>query len=165
MTTWSERPHEEATLLNPDFCALILTLAVGDFEKESGAGMPYVFAFLLLPIILHKPTREALPKSTLKVFSTWLEENEDLRATFSDRVQTLRDFVKEAVLFASIHGAITFASDGILKVGKKPRGIQPFGRSATEEVRDCLHKAQFLGRWMSTAGPAATVMALWGVRP
>jgi hypothetical protein len=165
MTPWIERPREEATLLNPAFCALILTLAVGDHEKESNSGMPFVFAFLLLPIILHKPTRDALPKSTQKVFSTWLEEHEDIRATFPERVLSLRAFVREAVLFAATHGCLVIADDGTLRIGKKPRGILPYTKSATDEVRECLHKAQFVGRWLSSAGPASTVMALWGIRP
>jgi hypothetical protein len=165
MTKWINRSHEEATLLNPAFCALILTLAVSDHEKESNCGMPFVFPFMLLPIILHKPTRDALPKSTQKVFSTWLEEHEDIRATFPERVQSLRDFVREALLFAMTHNCLTIADDGTLKIGKKPRGISPYTKSATDEVRDCLHKAHFVGRWLSTAGPASTIMALWGIRP
>jgi hypothetical protein len=91
MTLWALRPQEEANLLNPAFCGLVIALAVDDYVKEVGEGMPFCFAFLVLPIVLHKPTREALPQRTTKALSSWLDENEEYRATFADRALALRN--------------------------------------------------------------------------
>lgn len=159
------RSQEEKNLFNPPFCSLLLTLAVDDYVRAAGRGMPYPLAYLTLPIVLHKPTRDALPSRTTKSLSSWLEENQEMKVSFVDRTIALGEFIRAAILFGCRHNALTFNSDGLLESRTKPRGIGPYRASATDEVRDCLARAQFLGRWMASAGDIATVMALWGVRP
>jgi hypothetical protein len=165
MNLWASRPREEANLLNPSFCGLIIALAVEDYVKTSPAGMPFALAFIVLPIVLHKPTREALPQRTTKTVSSWLEENEEYRATFAERAKTLSPFVREALLYGLMHDRIRLSEQGNLTVGTKARGYKAYIDSATAEVRECLNKATFLGRWMSSAGNVTTLLALWGVRP
>ena len=53
MRPWTTRPREEANLLNPPFCSLLLTLATEHYERTAKVNMPYVYAFLVLPIVLH----------------------------------------------------------------------------------------------------------------
>ena len=35
-------------------------------------------------------------------------------------------------------------------------------RTSSEEVRDCMHQATFVGRWLCKAGAPPTVLALLG---
>ena len=35
MTVWTERPHEEANLLNPAFCCLGMTAAIAGYQAEA----------------------------------------------------------------------------------------------------------------------------------
>lgn len=165
MNKWDSRPQEEANLLNPAFCALILAQAVEDYVKDFTDGMPFALAFVVLPIVLHKPTREALPQRTSKALSSWLDENEDHRATFAERARALSPFVQEALLYSLVHERLRLTDEGLLLVGKKTRGFAAYLTAATEEVKDCLNKAQFVGRWISSAGNVPTILALWGVRP
>ena len=165
MTLWETRPREEANLFNPPFCGLIIALAVGDYAKSFPAGMPFALAFLVLPVVLHKPTRDALPLRTTKAVSSWLDENEELKATFPERARTLSPHAREALLYALIRDRLRITDEGTLIVGTKSKGFSNYVESATEEVKDCLNRAAFVGRWLSTAGNAPTILALWGVRP
>lgn len=164
MRPWTTRPREEANLLNPPFCSLLLTLATEHYERTAKVNMPYVYAFLVLPIVLHKATREGLPKSTLKSLSTWIEENPTLRALFADNVRALKPFVQEALLYGLVHGCLKVDSEGCFTLGKKPRGLTGYEAGSSNEVRDCVKRAQFVGRWFASAGAVPTVMALWGIR-
>ena len=77
----------------------------------------------------------------------------------------LKPFVQEALLYGLLHGCIAVDEHGALCVGRKPRGIPSYETSATNEVKECLKRAQFVGKWFATAGSVPTVMTLWGIRP
>jgi hypothetical protein len=98
-----ERPIEEATLLNPAFGALVVARAVADYQKQSGEGLPYPLAFLILPVILHSETREALPASTRAIMHNWIADNAALIAAFPERARRMTRISKEAILFALLH--------------------------------------------------------------
>src|SRR4051812_8891000 len=112
MSLWESRPREEANLLNPAFCGLIIAQAVEDYVRAIPAGMPFALAFLVLPIVLHKPTRDALPQRTTKAISSWLEENEEYRATFPERAKTLSPYVREALLYDLMHDRLRLNDKG-----------------------------------------------------
>lgn len=66
MNRWSQRPPEEQRLLNPSFCALILwhsAKAHGEATKAK-TGIAFEECFLVLPMVLHRETRESLPTKT-----------------------------------------------------------------------------------------------------
>ena len=58
---WPERPSEEARHFNPAFCAELICRTVCEYFKSREAGLSLATAFLVLPLTLHKPTRDALP--------------------------------------------------------------------------------------------------------
>jgi Family of unknown function (DUF6521) len=165
MSKWESRPQEEANLLNPPFCALVLSLAVEDYVRSLRDGMPFALAFLVLPIVLHKPTRDSLPQRTTRALSSWLEEHEDFRATFAERARALSPYVREALLYNLVQERLKLSEQGHLLVGTKTKGFAKYVATATDEVKDCLSKARFVGRWLTSAGNVPTIFALWGVRP
>jgi hypothetical protein len=61
MKQWIQRPREEANLLNPVFCCTILASSIVSYMSVDVEGMPYPLALMILPVVLHKATREALP--------------------------------------------------------------------------------------------------------
>ncbi len=91
MLPWSERPIEIATLFNPAFCAVLLYDAVKSYESEQNQGMAYPLIFLILPFVLHKETRDALPSSRVRQVTLyqWAEENKLLHQNFVRRTQYL----------------------------------------------------------------------------
>ena len=68
------------------------------------------------------------------------------------------------MLFACIGGLLQV--QGSLVVAEaRPRTMGSFEREASNEVKACIRKAEFLGKWFALSGDYTTVMALWGVAP
>jgi hypothetical protein len=163
MVRWPERPTEVANLLNPAFCALILRESVRGFADDAPSGMPFPLVFLILPLTLHKRTREAFPNSIATKMHPWIENNQQAQVGFAQRCSAIVSHTKEALLFANANDLIEFTSDARLVI-KRPRLTRPAWPGDSEPT-SCLDSARFLGRWLSRAGDTATVFAMWGVRP
>src|SRR5271156_3053360 len=99
MQLWQKRAVEEANLFNPAFCAVLLAKTAEEFTKKTNRPFPFPLAFLVLPVILHRGTRAALPGSTVSSLLTWVQGNRDQLVNFSGRVQSLQAITKEAILF------------------------------------------------------------------
>ena len=65
LAEWGQRPQDVANLLNPAFDGLLLYRAVAGYEQENEGGMPFELAFMVLPFVLHQPTRKRLPAIAL----------------------------------------------------------------------------------------------------
>ena len=165
MSSWTERSREETRLFNPGFLSLLIWSATTGYREVTGEGLPFELAFVALPASLHKPTRQALPRSPRTSLAAWLEENTYFRVGFAERAKGLAPFVREAILFGSIHGLIAVSEGGRIMASSQPRSLSRYRREATEEVRDCIRRAEFVGKWFGAAGTPTTVMALWGVVP
>lgn len=164
MKRWEERTIEEAHLLNPAFCCAVLSASVVGYTSEASAGLPFPLSFLVLPTTLHKHTRESLPRDTRTSLAAWLQQNCEARVGFAQRVIAVRPHTREAILFGTTHGWLTM-SGGLLAPTINELVINKSTQSLETEARECLRRAAFVGKWFARAGNAATVMALWGVRP
>jgi len=164
MRVWRERAREEARLLNPSFLGLVMWSAGANFREAKGDGLPIQLAFLIAPITLHKATREALPRSPKTSLAVWLEENPFFRTGFAERAFALSPFVREALLFGAIHELFTIVGGRIVPA-RRSRWLSGYLTDSSDEVRNCVKKAGFVGMWFGSAGSPATVMALWGVKP
>jgi Family of unknown function (DUF6521) len=161
---WAARPIEEASLFNPAFGSLMLAKAAADFHKQTGEGIPYPLAFLVMPVVLHTETRDVLPATTRAVMHNWIGEHAPLLAGFPDRVRRMVPVTRESVLFALVYKKLAL-SGGRLSPGLhryRPNAVSP---DTTTETERCLRAAAFLGRWLVTGGTAATVLSAWGLRP
>lgn len=166
METWSERPRDLASLLNPAFTGILLRSAVDGYVREAGVGLPYPLAFLVLPLSVHRQTAERLPRGISTMFQSWLQENREVLVGFPDRAKSLLPFTREAIIFAGQRGALSITDDGSLVPGeKKLKGISPYKTKSHDEVKEAVRKSEFVGRWFALAGPPPTVYSLLGVRP
>lgn len=168
MTPWSERPVELANLLNPAFCGFLIRSAAASYTEVRPEGMPFALAFLVLPLVLHMNTRNALPSSIRTTLIAWLEANPEVRVDFDTRVRSLTGFTRESVMFLAHRSLITFADGAMLPGDGGLVGNQTaIGRTirGSEETAACVSRAQLIGRWLAQSGDAATVYALFGVRP
>ncbi len=165
MKTWSLRPKEEAYLLNPSFCCVILTAAIVGYTMEKKEGLPFPLAFMVLPIVLHKPTRDALPPNIRTSMAAWLQDNSSARVLFYERLVSLKPHTREAIQFGMSFERIVPGSGGGLGTPLTETDINQAIRELTGEVRECTMRARFLGKWFAAAGAAHIVMAFWGVRP
>lgn len=166
MLAWPERAVEEANLFNPAFCATLLARAAGQFTQKAGQSLPFSLAFLILPVVLHRATRMALPNTTLTSLLPWVQENRQHLVDFGLRVNRLRGITREAMMFGISNATLGLDAQGNLIVGDKHRSATEKRTSLfTDEARDCVDRAGFVGRWFAAAGTTATVYSAWGIRP
>ena len=165
MKEWSLRTQEEANLFNPAFCCTLLALSASTYGAIKPEGMPFSLAFLVLPIVLHKRTRESLPYNTRTTLSSWLQTNQEARLHFAERVIALKPHTKEAITFATSHNWLDLESDGTLISLQSESSMQRKASSLKGEANECISKARLVGKWFALAGNTSTVMTLWGVRP
>jgi hypothetical protein len=166
MQLWSNRVVEEANLFNPAFCAVLLAKAAEDFTKKTQQPLPFPLAFLVLPVVLHHGTRAALPGSTVSSLLTWIQEHREQLVNFSGRVQSLRSITREAILFGTQHETLAIADSGSIAVGsRKQSATEKRTGLFTDEARECVDRAGFLGRWFAAAGTPATIYSAWGIAP
>ena len=165
MKKWASRPTELAYLFNPAYCGWILREAIEAYASVKPDGMPLPIAFLILPVVLHRPTRDLVPRAVTTTLHGWLQEHAELRINFADRTKELAPFTREAVLFLGVRGQLHVGGEGTVTVtGKLGRGKAAL-LDNSEEMKDSLTKAKFVGRWFASAGEPATVFQMWGVCP
>lgn len=159
MIAWEKRPLEVANLLNPAFCSLLIRDMVAGYTKTSGSSMDFPLAFLVLPIVLHKATREALPRTTVTKFHVWFQGHQELRVGFVPRAQSLVPFTREAIIFGMQRHALAVDEQGLLTAPKfRFRQI-----TESTEMTICRERASFLGKWLGAAGSASHVLSAWGM--
>ena len=152
-------------LLNPAFCANLLWHFAAAGAELGRRQMTFAESFLVLPLVLHRLTRESLPRSTRTSLSVWLDENPSLQAGVASRAMTLVQFTKDAILFGGVRQFIRLDNNVMSADLSWRRRVNLTLRDSTEEVQACAKKATFIGAWFSEAGNATTVMASIGVRP
>ena len=161
-TVWRTRPREIAALFNPAFCALLLRDSVSGFHKESGTPMPYALAFIVLPLTLHKRTREQFPHSIATRIPMWLQDEQSVRIGLADRVASLVPYTREAMVFA-LSEPLVLLEGSSFKPSRRRQQRPDWPK--TSEPFSCRTAATFLGRWMANSGEPGTIFSLLGIRP
>lgn len=162
---WSDRPVEQARLFNPAFLAALIWSCTKEYFSIVQQGMPYPLLFVAMPVILHKSTRDGLPRSVRTSLASWLAENPQVQVRFAERASPLVPLVKEGLLFGANGKLLEVSSSRIIAVAQPHYSMRGFLREATAEVNDCMTKSKFVGKWFASSGDYTTVMALWGVTP
>jgi hypothetical protein len=165
MTSWADRSPEERALLNPSFCANLLWHAARGYSGDGDRALSFEETFLVLPFVLHRETREKLPRSTRTSLAVWLDENPLARGRVAIRARALVPFTKEALIFAGTHGFIRIEGGRLHANDLWKTAVNRAVKESSEEVRVCAKRADFIGNWFAKAGSASTVLALMGVRP
>lgn len=165
MSRWGTRVSEEANLLSPPFCALLTWHAASGYVEKREQGMPLPLCYVAVPLLLHKSSRTALPRDIRTSFAAWLDETPAIRVGLVDRCRALVPYVREAITFGLAKRAFSLVDEARLIPGAKSKALGRYTSTSTEEVKECLRRSQFLGRWFASAGSPATVFALLGIRP
>ena len=119
----------------------------------------------VLPLTLHKPTRDALPGRANAAFATWVAENGPLLAEeIPGRVNRLRPISREALLFAIRHRLLAIHDGGLVPGGKPVRLASRLSPS-TDDVVETRAAAGLLGRWFAGQATEGSVMQGLGVAP
>lgn len=164
MTRWEDQPSEVARVLNPAYLGLVLWSVARGYSAGHPAGLPYALAFVATPVVLHRRTRETLPRAVRTSLAAWINENPAARVGFRERARGLAPFVREGILYAAASGLLEVVEARLVPAAT-PKTLKPYLREATEEVTASLKRAEFVGKWFESVNSASTVLALWGVIP
>ncbi len=162
MKRWNERPIEIRNLFNPAFCGLVLMRALRGYEEEDPRGMPFSLILLVLPLCLHKPSRDILQTGTRSYLLKLVSSHPELLIGFARRTTDLLPFAFEALGFLRQMGLFTLDGQGRLQAA--PAGMRK-SITGTAETVACQRVARFLGREFARVGDRSTLYMTMGVRP
>lgn len=158
----ARRPIERDALYNPAFIALILAQAAIGHKKRASAPMPLSLAFLAAPIVLHGPTRQALPRQARSKMGAWLELHPVLRAGLGGRAASLVPAVRAGLRHGLRSGALNLGPAGL--AASKPK-LSGAGVELSTEVDEILKRSEYVGGWFALSGAPSGIYALWRVKP
>lgn len=170
MSTWKERTIEQRNLLNPAFCAIAVWHLARGYRTEATTlatdevGLPIAMAFVGASLVLRGQTRDQLPRTITSSLPTWVNDHPLERSAVAKGVVVLRETVREALLFGGQHRLLSLDGQRIEASNASSRKINAYLRASSDEVRDCMRQATFVGRWLCKAGAPPTVLALLGVQ-
>ncbi|MGW3811550.1 three component ABC system middle component [Micromonospora sp. NPDC005113] len=156
MTAWPDRPQVPAAYLNPALVAAVLAAAAVDYRSERQRAMAWPVAFVVCPLVLHRPTRLALPRHAATHLAAWVSRNAVLHAGFAARARAMTPTVREGLRFGLRHGVLT------IEAGSLDGSV---GRVRDAELRKLLNSARLVGRLLAKADQPATAFAILGVEP
>jgi hypothetical protein len=162
MSTWFDRPPEVSILLNPAFCSLLIRAFCTGYQSISESGPSIVLTPLVLPLVLHGPTRSVLPHSIATKFSTWVLENDVVRINAPQRIETTVSYTREAMIFGLHHQVLLLDKETVLPgslTGKK------FSFSKDSEPKECVNSAEKIGKLFAIAETPTSIYSLLGIRP
>jgi hypothetical protein len=162
MKPWLERPIEIRNLFNPAFCGVLLARAFKAFEAEDERGMPYSLTLLILPLSLHRQSREAIRASNKAYFLKVVGRNPGLLVGFSDRARSYLPYTFEAFGMLMHTGCIRVSDQGRIKL--VPRRVSP-QQLGSPECQQCEQAARLLGREFARLGDRVTIYTMLGVKP
>lgn len=165
MKAWTERPKEEAHLFNPAFCASLFSMSAREYAALRTTAIPFPITFLILPILLHKATRNALPPNARTSMAAWIQGHMEAKIGFYERMMSLKPHTSEALIFGCHHQLLSLTNTGDLESLWTNADASRATRLATDDARECLMKAKLIGKWFAGAGDTSTAMAIWGVKP
>ena len=163
MSCWEDRPFEIANLLNPAFCGIVVADCAAGFAGTTQRPLPYPLPFIMLPAVLHRQTRELLPRTIRTRMHTWLQQNAQVRIHFAERCRNLLPQVREAIGFAAQHEVLRLCAGAGLETTEQYHA--PSRQAATAEADAIRRKAVFAGKWFASAGDIHMIYAMWGIKP
>src|SRR6476620_7826076 len=92
-------PTSEWNLFNPAFIAVLLRQGAVGWAKSDESGMHFTYGFLILPLVLHGPSRRELPKSAARGLVPWIYENPKLVETFPRNARALAPYVAKGIVY------------------------------------------------------------------
>lgn len=162
MKRWDKRPFEIRNLFNPAFCGLVLSRALQGYEEEDARGMPFSLTLLVLPLCLHKDSREVITSSPSSYLLKTTEKNQQLMVGFADRVTKMLPYAFEGFGLLMERGCIAVVEGGRIKtVLKKVRKTV----DGTAETVSCQKVARIVGKEFARIADRATIYTTFGIRP
>lgn len=162
-TSWIERNTIVANLFNPAFCGEIIRVTIKEYNKHTNTKFPYAYTFLILPIVLHKATRDRMPRSVRTYFFVWVEKNDDLFFDFAKRTKSMVKYTKEALSFLLTHNKIEITENA--ELNSVEDRVKKIKKEDYQEYNEILKKAEMLGKWLSTTSDVKSIYSFLRITP
>lgn len=162
MKRWDRRPIEIRNLFNPAFCGLVLFRALQGYEEEDTRGMPFSLSLLVLPLCLHKDSREVIAGSSRSYLLKTAEKNQQIMVGFSDRAAQMLPYALEGFGLLMERGCLTVSEDG--RIPAVPNKVRKTIKG-TDETVSCQRVARIVGREFARIADRVTVYTTFGIRP
>jgi hypothetical protein len=162
MKRWDQRPFEIRNLFNPAFCGLVLFRALYGYEEADARGMPFSLSLLVLPLSLHKDSREVIADNLRSYLLKTTEKNQQVMVGFPDRAAQMLPYAFEGFGLLMERGCIVVADDG--RIQTVPKKVLKTLKG-TQETISCQKVARIVGREFARIADRATVYATFGIRP
>jgi len=160
--TWDNRSFEFRNLFNPAFCGVILLRAFQGFEEIDDSGMPFSLALLVLPLCLHKETREIISNHSRSYFIKTINDKPQILIDFSERTTRFLPYTMEGLGLAMHFDSFKVTDSGHLKLQKK--GIRK-KIEGTREAIECQKVARIIGKSFAKINDRVTIYTTLGIRP
>lgn len=152
----------EEALFNEAYLGLLIALAARHYQdRSSGAAMPWVLAFIVVPLVVHRSVREQLPGSTAARLSNWISSQPVVYAGFGQRAVSLTPFVRRGIRYAVRSQVITISDGGI----RSRIAAQKYTVMVSIDAQEAGRQAAFLGRWFAKIGDVPAIFSQLGVMP
>ncbi len=162
MNSWNERIHEVAYLLNPAFCGRLLYSTINTYCIKTQHGFPFPLVYLVLPLVLHKETREKI--NSQKRLHVWAQQYPHLLLDFPQRASELIPITNEAIELLLQTGELILTSNAEFDISITGNNLTT-NKYADAEIKDCLRKCEHIARWFAGAGKVENTYIALGVRP
>lgn len=162
MKPWDQRPFEIRNLFNPAFTGLVLFRALSGYEEEDPRGMPFSLSLLVLPLCLHKDSREVIVSSPRSYLLKTTEKNQQIMVGFADRVTQMMPYAFEGFGLLMERGCIAVEDDG--RIQTMPKKVRR-AVNGTAETIACQKVARTIGREFARIADRATIYTTFGIRP
>lgn len=157
MSDWPLRPRVESNLLNPALIGMLIAHGATGYASERGEALPWPMAFLIPPLVLHRPTRDQLPKNVRTHFAAWVGRQSTLMIGYPKRAEVMVEPTREGLRMA-LRSQRMQIQDGRLVATALTTA--PAG-----ELRQLLASATVVGRLFARLDQPSTAFALMGVAP
>ena len=162
MRLWHERPREVRNLFNPAFCGLVIARGVEGFMAEANRPMPFSLTLLILPLCLHKRTRDQLKEANRSYFTKILQEHPEIRVDLAERSRGLMPYTMEAFGYLMASGSIAVDESGAIATNE---GTVRKSIAGSEDTKDCQAVARSLGKKLALLNDRVTIYTTLGIRP
>lgn len=162
MKRWDQRPLEIRNLFNPAFCGLVLFRALHGYEEEDARGMPFSLSLLVLPLCLHKDSREVIASNPRSYLLKTTEKNQQVMVGFAERITHMLPYAFEGFGLLMDRGCIAIADSG--RIQTVPKTVQKTVKG-TEETISCQKVARIVGHEFARIADRVTVYTTFGIRP
>lgn len=156
MATAGSELTEIEIIQNPALGSYLLWVYGRAFQNDHETPSPVLLAFLVLPLLLHKPTVKLITstykRSGLSLFAGKFAENREDLLAVQARAAALRPLTLQSISIGASARLLTVNYEtGALRANQLDDGLK--APSLPERLKALPPAAEKLGHWFATSGP------------